>query len=301
MRPEGEARYPGLLACVCLLVADKVLKDLSFYPFMVISEGEEDLAWCLICLVVGLFLAWSWQVARGNAPFIRFFALERIPSSAVLTLFALWLGLQMFEKLAVWGIWTSASFIGIEYEMFEDDRVRPPTGWADVFGSCIVAPVTEELLFRGLLLRGLVRQFKSEIAILLSAGIFGVWHGNLPQIAGASVGGIVLGWLFLRTRSLWAPIIFHACHNATWVFLSSPLMHRSGKNLPTTMAIVLLLTVLAVSVLLLRFAWPRFNAHFPHAWDAFDAPPNPAPDPLREFRARRRRRRSPPRDEQGSG
>jgi len=86
-------------------------------------------------------------------------------------------------------------------------------GIVPVLFSCVVAPVLEEMLFRGVILRGFLRQYSRTFAILWSATLFGIAHLNLYQMATALVLGIVSGWLYERCRSLWPCILLHAAYN----------------------------------------------------------------------------------------
>ncbi|AII50413.1 hypothetical protein N008_00250 [Hymenobacter sp. APR13] len=80
---------------------------------------------------------------------------------------------------------------------------------------CVAAPVLEELLLRGVMLQGLLRNFPGRpwIAIGQSALVFGVMHFNPPQSLLAFVLGLLLGWLYYRTRSLWLCMGVHFLHN----------------------------------------------------------------------------------------
>jgi len=79
---------------------------------------------------------------------------------------------------------------------------------------CIIAPVFEEILFRGILLRGLLQNNKNPfLAILLSAFLFGLAHMNPWQFLGAGLLGVVFGFVYYRTKSLWICIFLHALNN----------------------------------------------------------------------------------------
>jgi uncharacterized protein len=77
----------------------------------------------------------------------------------------------------------------------------------------IMAPVAEEIIFRGLLYGWLRRFWTILPAALLSAAIFGLIHGMVPVIAAAFVVGLALAYVYERTGSLWAPAIVHATQN----------------------------------------------------------------------------------------
>jgi membrane protease YdiL (CAAX protease family) len=83
-----------------------------------------------------------------------------------------------------------------------------------VIALVIVAPLTEELLFRGLILQGFLGRYSTVTAVLVSALLFTLVHMNPYQVASAWLMGIYLAWLFILTRSLWPCIIAHALFNS---------------------------------------------------------------------------------------
>ncbi len=76
--------------------------------------------------------------------------------------------------------------------------------------SCIIAPVTEELLFRGFTLKNLSR-VSQRFGIIASAVLFGLWHENIGQFVLAFFVGIFMGYLTVKHDSI-LPAIF--CHMA---------------------------------------------------------------------------------------
>ena len=83
----------------------------------------------------------------------------------------------------------------------------------------LFAPVAEELFFRGLLLGrfGAHQYWKSGIA--LSAVVFALLHADTAHIVELFGVGLVLGWLYGRTRSIWPGVLLHTLNN-TAVFAS---------------------------------------------------------------------------------
>lgn len=86
--------------------------------------------------------------------------------------------------------------------------------WASVFLLVLVAPLTEELMFRGLILPGFLRRFGVVKSFLLSAFLFGAVHLNPWQFVSASALGILFAWWYARTNSLVPSLIGHALVNA---------------------------------------------------------------------------------------
>ncbi len=83
----------------------------------------------------------------------------------------------------------------------------------------VLPAVAEEALFRGWCLRGLRREMSAAAAVLLSSAAFGVFHLEPDRIAFTGVLGCALGFLALRSGSLWPGILAHALHNGITVSL----------------------------------------------------------------------------------
>ena len=77
---------------------------------------------------------------------------------------------------------------------------------------CIAAPVLEELVFRGAVLR-LARPLGVREAILLQAVLFAAQHGSPAAVVWAFGCGLVLGTLAERTGRVWPGIILHTLNN----------------------------------------------------------------------------------------
>lgn len=95
-------------------------------------------------------------------------------------------------------------------------------GLASIVTICILAPLLEEMLFRGIILRSFLHQYHRSQAIIGSAILFGIAHLNIYQFPGAVIVGIVSGWIYERARSLWPCILLHAAYNSmvTWIYFS---------------------------------------------------------------------------------
>ena len=80
----------------------------------------------------------------------------------------------------------------------------------------ILAPISEEIGFRGVLMGGLLRmRCGAWPAIVISALVFALFHGTQIQLLGTTVFGIISGWLYWRTRSLIPSMIIHMVNNST--------------------------------------------------------------------------------------
>lgn len=84
-----------------------------------------------------------------------------------------------------------------------------------LIGSLIIGPILEEIIYRGIILKGLLTSHSPKFAILASSIIFAVSHGKPIQILGALVIGLFLGWIYYKTKSLGTTIILHFTANLT--------------------------------------------------------------------------------------
>lgn len=82
-----------------------------------------------------------------------------------------------------------------------------------VFSAVLAAPVLEEVLFRGIILDGLLKRYTPAASIIWSAVVFGVIHIIPNQAVNAALLGIGFGWIYYRTRSLWLCIFLHFFNN----------------------------------------------------------------------------------------
>ncbi len=125
-------------------------------------------------------------------------------------------------------------------------------GLISVLMVCLVAPMVEEMLFRGVILRSFLRQYRRWPAICGTALLFGLTHMNIYQGVAAFITGTLMGWLYERTHSLWPCILLHAAYNAAVMF-------GSGADSDAWPALWLLAFLLAAagSFALRRLLLPR--------------------------------------------
>lgn len=81
----------------------------------------------------------------------------------------------------------------------------------------VLVPIAEEMVFRGAILRRLLDLTGNEkrwIAIVTSAALFGLVHGNMLQGLNAFAMGLMLGWMYVRTRSIVPGVVMHFTNNS---------------------------------------------------------------------------------------
>lgn len=91
-------------------------------------------------------------------------------------------------------------------------------GWL-LLSAVVLAPLFEEVVFRGYVAGSLRRSYGALVAWIGSAVAFGLVHLIPSVVLSATLMGLVLGYFALRYRSLWLSIVLHAMNNATACFL----------------------------------------------------------------------------------
>ena len=110
-----------------------------------------------------------------------------------------------------------------------ESLMKEPWGYVAVG---ILAPLAEEIVFRGAILRTLLGMMSKKnhwAAILISAAIFGVAHGNAAQFVNALLMGLLLGWMYYRTKSLVPGILMHWVNNTMAYILTNIAPQSDGK------------------------------------------------------------------------
>jgi membrane protease YdiL (CAAX protease family) len=119
----------------------------------------------------------------------------------------------------------------------------------------IAAPILEEFIFRGIILKGFLKNYSPTKAIIWSAVLFGLVHMNPWQFIGATILGIVMGWLFWKTNSLIPGIIVHFVNNlsASLIFFYVNDVEGTTRELINNDNIYYLLFFGAITIIILSF------------------------------------------------
>lgn len=109
-------------------------------------------------------------------------------------------------------------------EMIQSLKKSPVTS---LFRVCLLAPVIEEILMRGVILGGLKNTYGIAGSLFISSLLFGVLHFNMVQTLSAIVCGIVLGLLYIKTNCIFCCILAHCGYNLiSYCVLMLPYFYR---------------------------------------------------------------------------
>lgn len=141
------------------------------------------------------------------------------------------------------------------YSSYQD-----PKGVTDVLlmciGTAIIPPLIEEYAMRGVLMSA-QRKYGNIFAIVASAYIFGIFHGNFAQIPFAFICGLFFGYVVIATDSLWTAIIIHALNNSLSC-ISSIIIQMYDENAGTILFYVcsfagIVLGILSLIIYIMRY------------------------------------------------
>lgn len=112
-----------------------------------------------------------------------------------------------------------------------------------LLAACVVflAPVFEEILLRGMVLKELESCMPVWLAIFLQGVLFGIMHGNIVQFVFTTIIGIVLGIVYHKTKNLSMTIFVHLFFNC-----SAVLEVTEKSTLPVTVAVGVLMVVVSM-------------------------------------------------------
>ena len=172
-----------------------------------------------------------------SVPFIIVFKANRISISETvplgkpkkgnrLAMFFIGLSLCAFANIANSYAGYFFSSFGINYNV---DYGENPSG---IFGfllsflaTAVVPAFMEEFACRGLIM-GILRKYGDGFAVLMTAAVFGLMHGNFDQMPFAFMVGLALGYIVVQTNSLWIAVAVHGTNNfvsVAFTYLLSPL------------------------------------------------------------------------------
>ena len=246
-----ERHYPTVMQAIHLVILYVFIQSLVDFPLAMIDyyKDTEYLYNPLKKILLGVgslgFILWYGYKKSGKT-LMEIFPLKRFNPLLILLLIFFFLGIQQ---------WLNVVNAGME-------RVIPPPPWFwemfdrifdNDFGFLgafmkvvIVAPVVEELIFRGVIMHGLMRNYSAAKAIFYSGLLFALFHMNPWQFPATFVLGVILGWIMLKTRNIGLCIAGHAINNLL-VLLTITFHKEIEASLPGSLSI---LNVLIISSLL---------------------------------------------------
>lgn len=219
--PSRHFKARSLLLCF-FLISFALAIGLSLLAPL-INLPERDPVWILMTYILLMGLLSLWILRRfeylrielehvvGRSPNPKTW-LKSCSLVLALLLFSAGAGLLFFWFLATTAPNFTQSLLQ-SAQLQGDPQTRLPGLYKILLGIVlvVVAPITEELIFRGVLFQRWAVKWGIRPALIASSIIFGICHAN---VVGLTMFGLVMGLLYIRTRSLLIPMGCHALNNA---------------------------------------------------------------------------------------
>lgn len=144
------------------------------------------------------------------------------------------------QYLATYIIMLTAAVNPSWYDVYEE--LLKSIGFGDVtlvlaLYSVLIAPISEELIFRGVTLKYAQKSMPLIAANIFQAVLFGIFHGNVVQGLYAFFVGLFCGYVCLKGGSIYLSILFHMMFNL-WGTFAPAFLSYTGNSLPVHLGII---------------------------------------------------------------
>ena len=122
-------------------------------------------------------------------------------------------------------------------------------------GAILLAPLFEELIFRGIIMKGFLARYTPKMAIILSGILFCAIHVQPVQLFGALCFGLLSGWIYFKTESLGFCILLHCISNLSSQLISYALFEANlsgNTSLPYIYGLYTI-PIICISVLIVSY------------------------------------------------
>jgi len=138
-------------------------------------------------------------------------------------------------------------------EAFDEMLIDPVIAFISI---CVIAPVFEEIVYRGIILEQLSKRYGSPKSIMISGLIFGLIHANIHQGVNAFFIGLILGFIYIKTNSLLLCMFWHFSNNFL-AFLASMYASEAVSNAEPAFSILELVFGIILFIAASKFFWNR--------------------------------------------
>lgn len=218
--PPERYRGPSLVILVALVLIVATLLQAPFgadATALVFGQGELTLLGAVVILtstqVALLLVTWLFVLlpnALAGGPRLPGPMPWRAIGSGLRWGVAAWLGATLISALVVLLLEAIGQPVQPETAERAIELVEP---WLVVFALVILAPIAEELFFRGVVFNAWLRERGPRVAFIGSAALFSIIHLSIVSLVPIFLLGLALAWIYRRTNNLLAPIAMHATVN----------------------------------------------------------------------------------------
>jgi membrane protease YdiL (CAAX protease family) len=217
-KPEYQPNIPQAILLLLLYFFVFSMVPMLFFASLSKALGlkANDLMVNSGITVIGFILLLFWVHRRYRVDYQGLLALKQLKIEYILPMILMISGavivLSEIDNMVRTFLPLKGDWAKTFQNLFIPDRAG---SWKYILAVVIVAPVVEEMIFRGLILKGFIKHYPAHRAIAFSALLFGVAHFNPWQFWTGILWGGIAGWWFHGTRSLVPCILGHALLNSS--------------------------------------------------------------------------------------
>lgn len=219
----------------------------------VMEQAVEASNWgYLLAIAMGLVMLLLWKKPSYFRQIIFVQGKKMTGRSFLLITVIFLVGQQLFQWWYLLLEWIS-NLLGVSLDAILESGNVDTHSVPMYLYACLLGPVAEEILFRGLVLRSL-QPYGKKFAIVISSLLFGLFHGNLMQAPFAFVVGLVMGYVAMEYHIGWA-VALHLINNLVFADLLPRILAFLPQGADDLILTVFLLvcTLAAVVILILRW------------------------------------------------
>lgn len=193
--------------CYTLIISLLVVSVFSAFLFLAFGKDIPGILYVLMSLLMAIPFG---VLAKNQGVFnIEYKKNEKISIAVRLSFASLGLLIAIAASIAATFIQYFFSRSGVELKTPGVPVSKSTLEFLiNSISTAIVPAITEELMFRGVILN-LLNKYNSVVAVSLSALLFAIFHGNIPQFIFALALGLYFGFVFLKTGSLGLCMFMH--------------------------------------------------------------------------------------------
>ena len=230
-----------------------------------------------LCGLVFLVLVRRRQIADGGPTGIFHRSQYRMTWSVFLGCFFLLFSAQLIAGIYGTGLDWTTEVMGLGPIRTTSDIIEAAGDTLPMLAyTCFVAPVVEEIVFRGAILNSL-KPYGKVFAIVTTSAMFGFFHGDLTQGLFAFIVGLILGYLSCEYSIFWS-ILVHISNNLIVSNLFGPWLSGLDGNVADLVALMLLIVCFVGLIVVPSLSERRIRAFvmanrtYPNAYSSWTAP-----------------------------
>lgn len=218
MNTNGLKYYPTILQAIHLVILYIFIQTIVDFPLALIDyfNDTEYLYHPVKKIVLGVgsvLFVLIYGFKKAKTKLLNIFPLKFFNPLIILPLITFFVGAHVLldevniivNKYLPAPVW----FWELFNQIFESDY-----GWLGAFLKvAVIAPIVEELIFRGIILQGFRKNYNAFVSVFISALLFALFHLNPWQFPATFVLGLLLGFIMVRTNNILLAILGHSINN----------------------------------------------------------------------------------------